>query len=288
MKIKNTKTISNWLIFAPLKFALYTFCALSFVTFLYTFIAKLIYSSAVIIQTPMIILCCITSLFCIAITMRKLLRNEIDRASFIAIHNAQTIIGISLFIITSYLITSNIDVIMSKLTATGNQPTFSFIINVTIYTILSFYIFGIFIANLSAKIRRIRDLKIPTWKTILSMPFGFSALWIPGYILNQPQENNSYTIEIPHWYKRINDYIKSHTSRTTIAFVITSLVSTFLFGTSTVLLTYMLALIFGIWTLQIGKERFIKNIGGAYSTTAVIINMILLSLLIYSAHTSLQ
>ena len=46
------------------------------------------------------------------------------------------------------------------------------------------------------------------------------------------------------------------------------------------LLTFSLALIFGIWALQSGTKPFIKNIAGKYANAAVIFNAILVILFI--------
>ncbi len=274
--MKTTK-ISTWLLWSPLKFALGTLVALSVVSFLYTILIRAFYSSATIMETPVMILCGVTGLSCIILTIRKLLRAEMNHASFVGVYNAQAFIGLTLYILISYMIISNINQIIFRLNLMGAQLTPKYLVMATFYAIMALYLIGLLVANMAAKIRRIKDFKIPMWKIILSVPFGFSALWIPGYILNQTNKKNTYVIETPQWYQRLNNKIISKPIYTILTFIASCLFSASLFGDSGVLFTACLALIFGIWVLQVGKKRFIENIGKTYTTVAILVNLVLLA-----------
>lgn len=134
-------------------------------------------------------------------------------------------------------------------------------------------------------------MKIPTWKIILSIPFGFTALWVPGYILPDSTKKSNEGIAQSDWQKSITNWIVKGTKNTAIAFIIITLCNLYL-GIKPILLTFIFALICGIWALQIGTKKFLKNIGARYSTLAVAINivtiLIMLTLSIYTTNTPSQ
>ena len=273
----NTK-LSTWLLWAPLKFALITFAAISMMGILYSIIYGAIFPQNPIPQRPILGLSAIALVLSILYMIKKLPHKKMDHNSFVAIHNAQITITSLAFIISSYLIIYSIDKIMFKLMLMNTQSTLTFVLTTALITIFLLYIFGLLIANIFAKFCRIQVFNISTWKIFMCMPFTFSALWIPGYIL-QSQKKESASINInTKWYKRINEIILSHPAYTISAFIIVTLLSGFLFGLNAILLTFILSLIFGIWALQIGTKKFIKNLNGKYTTIAIIINIILITI----------
>ena len=107
------------------------------------------------------------------------------------------------------------------------------------------------------------------------MPFGFSALWTPGYILNTNDKTNSISVK-SNWYKKITDKIITHQPVLIAVFSVITMLSGFIYGLNSTLLTFTLALIFGIWTLNTGTKKFLNNIGGKYANWATIINIVLI------------
>jgi hypothetical protein len=137
---------------------------------------------------------------------------------------------------------------------------------------------GLYITNLYAKILRIQQFQIPLWKIILSIPFGFSALWIPGYLLSTKPEKN-ISLPIKHkWYSKLIKWTISDNINTISMFVFITALSGFFIGFEPMLLTFTLTLIFGIWTLKIGSKKFEYKIKNKYSTVAVIINIIFITI----------
>jgi hypothetical protein len=117
---------------------------------------------------------------------------------------------------------------------------------------------------------------IPTWKIILSIPFGFSALWVPGYLLNTKQIKNPSQKINSKWYNRVINWTTSNQLNTISMFVFITIISSFFAGLNAMLLTFIFALIFGIWVLQIGAKTFEKNIAKKYSSVAIITNIALI------------
>ena len=118
---------------------------------------------------------------------------------------------------------------------------------------------------------------IPTWKIILSVPFGFSALWTPGYILEANTTKTPGQQISCSWYTRLQNWILSNQTNINISYIVVIFISSLFFGSYSALLTFCLAIIFGIWAIQVGAKKFIKNIGGTYATTAIIINIALIT-----------
>lgn len=279
MSQTNTSKLSTWTIWAPLRFAITAFISLSLIGLLYTFIASKIYAPAPIPTQPLLWLCTITFIGCTIALFYKLPRTNIDRTSFIAVHNLQMLITSIFFILLTYILLNNANEIIFKLILLETKSQLSFILAISIFAIIMLYTFGILFSNIFAKFRRIQALYIPTWKIICSMPFGFSALWTPGYILNTKDKANSIDIK-SNWYKKLTNKITERQSSVIAVFSIITMLSGFIYGLNSILLTFTLALTFGIWALNIGTKNFTNNIGGKYANWAVIINIILIIIFI--------
>ena len=277
--MKKTPTITTWLLGAPLKFATLSFITMFVISFLYTWISNLVGIDKYISTTPILSLITIGIIGCIFYTIKKVPKITMDQESFIAIHNAQTLLSFILFILSGYLLLANQQYLIHGIN-TGTIITPGALMILTIlFSIFLLYTLGLTLINLYVKFKRIQELKIPTWKIICSIPFGFSALWLPGYLT---QTNKSRTPGQPiksKWYSRINTWILSNPTNTIATFVFITIISGFYVGFSTTLLTFSMALIYGIWTLKIGAKKFSDRIPGAYSTTAVIINITLIIVL---------
>lgn len=276
MTEKNTNKFSTWTLWSPLKFAVLSFCVLISTAFFYSLIAGTIYNPSNIPQTPLWILLTIGFICSIAFQFKTLPRDKMDRASFIAIHNTQTIILSGLFLISAYLITRYAQQIMFSLMIMETRISATFLIALGASLLFYLYLIGLLIANICAKVRRIREFDIPTWKIVCSMPFGFSALWTPGYILDANASKSQTYAPKSELLNRINNRIISTTTSTIATFIAITLLSGFFFGFNSVLLTFSLTLIFGIWAIQVGTKKFIKNMPEKYSTSVVIFNIALL------------
>lgn len=273
----NTSKLSTWLFWAPLRFATTAFVATILTGILYIIITGALFQSNHIPQRPIALISLIMILACIYLLERKLPQNKMDQTSFVLVHNAQTILASVLFIISSYTIIHNINRILFYLMTLETRSTLLFILTIMLGTIFLMYISGILITNFFAKFRRIQNFNIPTWKIIFSLPFGFSALWVPGYMLNNTTNNKTGISTKINWYKRLNDIIVSSPANLITSFIPTTILSGFLFGLNGILITFTLSTIFGIWVSKVGQKEFIKNIAGKYTTTSIIINIVLLA-----------
>lgn len=280
MKQHNKTKFSTWILWSPLKFAAISFSIMITTAFLYTLLMGAFYNPATISQTPLITLLLIGFVGAIAIQIKTLPHGKMDRTSFIAIHNTQTIILSTLYIISSYLLVRYAQQIIFYLLIMETQLSATLLITLTASLIFSLYLLGLSFANIYAKFRRARELEIPTWKIIFSMPFGFSAMWAPGYLLDSGTTKNPTYAPKSKYLNQVNNWIISRPAHTISTFIAITTLSGFFLGFNAVLLTFSLALIFGIWALQRGTKNFAKKMPGKYANYVVILNLILLTLFI--------
>ena len=277
--MKKTPSITTWLLWTPLKFAFLSFISIFTISFLYTWISEQIVFDKYTNTAPILTLITISIICCIYYVIKKIPKITMDQKSFVAIHNAQTILSFLLFTLSGYLLFTNQQYLIYSITTGTTSGPGAILTLMTLFSIFLLYTLGLTLINVYVKIRRIQELKIPTWKIICSIPFGFSALWLPGYLT---QTNKSHTPgqQIKSkWYNRINTWITSNPANTIATFIFITALSGFYIGFSTTLLTFSMALIYGIWTLKIGAKKISDRIPGTYSTTAVIINITLIIVL---------
>lgn len=277
--MKKTPSITTWLLWTPLKFAFLSFISIFTISFLYTWISEQIVFDKYTNTAPILTLITISIICCIYYVIKKIPKITMDQKSFVAIHNAQTILSFLLFTMSGYLLFTNQQYLIYSITTGTTSEPGTILTLMTLFSIFLLYTLGLTLINLYVKFKRIQELKIPTWKIICSIPFGFFALWLPGYLT---QTNKSHTPgqQIKSkWYNRINTWITSNRANTIATFIFITALSGFYIGFSTTLLTFSMALIYGIWTLKIGAKKISDRIPGAYSTTAVIINITLIIVL---------
>ncbi len=278
MKSNTTQRLSTWTFWSPLKFALISFG----VMIASAFIFSLIFNPTQISRTSVLTITTLSLIFGAFVQIRTLPNTNLNQSSFITIHNSQTLILTSAFLLSSFIVVKYAQQILFNLLMLETRISSDFLL--VLITGLIFYLFliGLFIANTYAKFRKIRAFNIPTWKIILCIPFGFSALWTPGYILNTPTQNAPTITPKSSVYKKVHDWLLARPTNTIASYIFITLVSGFFFGFGTTLLTFSIALIFGLWVIQSGKKKFIKNIDKKYSTAAMIFNLtILISTILY-------
>ena len=144
------------------------------------------------------------------------------------------------------------------------------------------YMLGVEIFNIYAKIRCMQNFNIPSWKILLSIPFGFSALWVPGYLVNTKKAKKPSQEIHAKWYAKLINWTVKNRLNTISMFVFITILTSFFAGLSAILLTFSFALMFGIWNLQVGAQQFEKNMAKKYSSVAVIINIALIILFIFT------
>ena len=268
-----THTLKSWIFSKPLFFALISFICITTISLAGLAIFPESDTAIQIITDTVLI----AILLCFYPIFRKTNIKKLDRYSFVAITNLQSIIfGIFSIMMTIVLYNSaNIQTwIISQLQSGTNITTLA-IISATVF-ILSLYIFATMVINLVIKFARIKSMNIPTWKIFLSIPFGFTMLWIPGYFLPENNERNKLISIKSNRYEKFNKWIISTPINVAIAFVIFRLLNLGFSGPASLLLTLSFALIFALWKKQIGTKQFENNIGKHYATSAVIINIAIL------------
>ena len=184
------------------------------------------------------------------------------------------------FSISAYFIFKYAQQILLHLVILESKTSIGLLLIGLTATIFCLYLIGLLLCGVYAKYLRARELGIPAWKVICSMPLGFAAMWIPGYVFKEDNSKKSSIQINSKWYNRLLDWIVASKTNAIASFVIITLATIFFLGLNSALLTFISALIFGIWSLQIGTQKFLKNMGKTYSNIIVTINIILVALLI--------
>ena len=262
--MKKTPTLFTWLFSAPFKFSLMAFAA----SILTIFIYSAIISKNTVSNIPLFLLISLATIICIYFMVRKLPRIKMDQPSFIAIHNAQTILLFCMFAASTFLLTHYQH---SLLILSTTNPT-AFLCVVTCIALYLLFLMCTSIINFYVKICRIQQFNIPAWKILLSWPFGFGMLWTPGYLLKTKTPKKPSQEIQSNIYSKITNWTLASSTNTIAMFVFTILVSSFFVGMAPMLLTFSMALIFGLWVKSTGTKKFEKQMPKTYSTFAIIVN----------------
>ncbi len=267
-------TLRTWLLTKPLKYAIAIMCLFILVSFIYG-----IFSPNMFAPASQIALGGVATLVCGLATLYfayRLPRIRVDRPSFVALHNAQNFIISVTFLLTAIFVLTSYNQALLYLMYLDAKSHLLVTLIIIAIALLYLYITGLFICNVYLKFMRAREMKIPTWKIIFSIPFGFSLIWIPGYLLDAPTPRKPGQPIHASWYKRLNNWVLSCPLNTVITFTTITVMSGFFFGFNAVLITSIAALILGAWLMASNQKTLRSNIGGLYSTVAVILNIIML------------
>lgn len=269
LKNKNS-SFKSWLLTRPALFAIISFAAMTIGSFLSSLITG---GQSVTITSTVTI---ITFLCSVVWFVRTLPAGNLDRRSFVAINNAQTIITSVVFVASMLYIMTNAQKLMARLFWMETHSTTSFVILLTVLALFYMYLCGIYIANLYAKYRRVRAMGVSMWKTLATAPFGFCMLWIPGYLMEDKSETSGKKDTQRGWYMRLTDWIIASPTRSATTLVILIMLSGFTFGYIAILVPLALAIVFAVWSAIIGTEKVRNQFSGIYSTTAIIINVVMI------------
>lgn len=274
MSGNKSQCLMSWILWRPLKFAL-TLLGLGIVVMIPYEIVSATIGGATALAT-LGILSIAAIVFATYLLFHRLPHDNLDRYSFVALENAQAYV-LALAVFVAMLAIMQAQSFLISLAMMGTAGNVIFVLLAAVMFVAYAYLVGLSLANVYAKFRRGRAMNIPTWKIICSIPFGFNLIWIPGYIL--PDEKAPKTPVIPiHalWYKNLTNWIVSRPSRIILAFAILTLFTGFMFGIQTIFWTCAATLLFAMWASAVGAKRFCKNIGGAYATVAVVLNIIMI------------
>jgi len=202
--------------------------------------------------------------------VRTMPAGNLNRRQFVAINNAQTIITSVAFIASTLIIAYNAQKLMLRLLWMESNSSASFMIVIVLLALFYLYLSGVFIGNLYAKYRRVRTMGVGVWKTLATAPFGFCMLWIPGYLMDDDKKDS---VPVGGWYDRLTRWTMARPVRSAAVLVLLVVMSGFTFGFPAIILTLTLGALFAAWSAIVGPDTLRKNIGGAYATTAIIINI---------------
>ncbi|MBO5705004.1 MAG: hypothetical protein J6R99_03220 [Alphaproteobacteria bacterium] len=273
-KTTTQPSLSLWTFWAPVKFALVMFIISSVMIFGYSFLSNLI--SAPASNTSMFAIIAISFLLSTFLIARKLPTIKIDRPSFIAINTLQSVLLSILFSVSTVLVMTKYQSIMFKLMVLDTKASGALLAVFVLTIIFFFFLGGISLLNAYIKIRRMQEFNIPTWKIICSIPFGFSALWIPGYFLDTKSSKQVGQPIKSKTYSKFVNWVLLNKTNTIATFAFTTLVLALFGGFNSMLLTFTFALLFGIWIMRVGTKKFEKQIPAKYASAAVIINIVLI------------
>ena len=273
-------TLTTWLLKLPLKFAILSFISILLISFLYPFIVGLLSGSQQISTGTMFAIIIVGILTGTYFSVKKAPRIKMDSMSFITIHTAQTLFMFLLFCLSTYLLISSHQNLLFNMMIMESKFSGTTPILILLLAISFLYMLGVEIFNIYAKIRCMQNFNIPSWKILLSIPFGFSALWVPGYLINTKKAKKPSQEIHAKWYAKLINWTVKNRLNTISMFVFITILTSFFAGLSAILLTFSFALMFGIWNLQVGAQQFEKNMAKKYSSVAVIINIALIILFI--------
>ncbi len=278
MANKKRNRLASWMITRPALFAVISFITMTAAS---AVVGMLGSQTASILGVGLII---IAFLGAAAWLIRTLPHENLDRRSFVAINNAQTVVTSISFIVSTLFIISNARAIMIHLLYLESHSSAMFLTLIISLALGYLYLCGIFIGNLYAKYRRVRAMGVSMWKILATAPFGFSMLWIPGYLMNETSAKSPALEMSRGWYSRLTDRITSSPMTATIVLATLIIISGFTFGFAAILLTFGMGIIFAAWSAITGPDTLRKNIGGTYATVAIILNIVMwVSVLTYSA-----
>lgn len=272
--MNTNQNLSTWTLWQPLKFSCLFFGLTCILMFLYSIFCAVF--GTLLSPIMLTIITSFSFIFCLYKLIKKLPKHNMDRTSFIMIHNAQTILYFTGTILSAFVFFEYASQNINNILFAQSNISIISLIFLTIFSIFLLTLIGLRISNIYAKFRRIRSFKIPTYKIFLTMPFGFSALWIPGYILAPTNQEKTNTKTQLKWYKKFTKWATSTLSNCIISFILISICLDLFFNFNSTLLLTTFALVFGIWALQIGAQKFTEKITGAYTNFAIIANIVLL------------
>jgi hypothetical protein len=185
-----------------------------------------------------------------------------------------------MFIVSFMLLLLNMQSILLYMMWLQNTSMLLFFAAAIFAAIIYMYFLGILIANIYATYRRAIGMNIPKWKALLSLPFGLSLLWFPGYFLNDEKSKPAIAIK-SKWYSGFTNWVVAKPLNATLVFAVTVLLTTLFFDIYSAFILILCAIFFGVWVLVLGAGQLRKNVGGVYASVAAVINIALIVSMIF-------
>ncbi len=293
--MKNESTnikLSTWLFFKPLKFALWMLLAVA-IAWLPVVFPSL--DEPFFMNNAMLFAMLAIFIFGVYRLIKSLPLYNISQKDFVAIVNGYRITAVLTvlfllisgafmnFLVPSDVFVPNIAPELLKKSLAGRLLVSRFVFDMlTILRItISMYVLGIIISNICVKYKRARVMGFSPWKIILSMPFTFIMIWMPGYLTNETNHTSNLQIQ-SKWYTKFNNWTLKTQSNTYFMFIFLIIFSNILFTNdlATFLFPLSLLLIYAIWK-QSKQHEFKKQMHKSYAFIAIATNLIMLALTIY-------
>lgn len=264
---KPVNKISTWVLWAPMKFAIISMMAMMACIAIYTSINP----NASQYEIPIVMICAL--LMIIIFHIWRLPADDISRRQFVALNTAQMFITNMLFIIMTIGILQYVGALEANMiTLPQKNP----LVTVAITTVGLMYLYqlGVSVGNLYAKYRRVRTMGVNAWKIICTIPFGFSMLWIAGYML--PDAKPTKTKSTGR-YARIINAICNNNIYAYTAIVLLIMTSGLFTGINVMATALTMCVIFAMWLRTRGTTITRADIPYNYSTTAIVINIVMIA-----------
>ncbi|MFQ6703877.1 MAG: hypothetical protein ACLRFP_02220 [Alphaproteobacteria bacterium] len=277
----NTNTLKHWLVKTPIFFAITSFLFAIVVAILCGLILKDANPTMPIVGIAITI----TTLLSAILAIRRLGIHKMDRTGLTMIFNTEMLIlAIASFV--SFITLMKFipfQIWLYNLMQSTGGIIFAIIL-ATCIVLASLYVFGLTIVGLWAKFLRARTMNIPLWKIICSIPFGFDMIWIPGYFLPNKTDKKPILNTNTNWILKLTNWTMTRPANAGLIFTSLIILTGLFSGISGTLLTLSMLMLFGIWAIQIGAKKFEKTIGNTYATTAVVINILIITYMILIAY----
>ncbi len=269
--------LSTWLWRAPVKFALLVVFGPLALGGLYAIIASAFTApeNQPIATWPMMALMFAVVAWAAFSLIKRLPRDDMGQRQFVGIYTAaffvSRVIGILGLMFLGFVYLP----MMISLSMNNMAVLPWLVLVMTVLALVAAYVGGLQIINLYATYMRAINMGVPQWKAILTLPC--SMLWMPGYILTDEKQKRATDIKIgATWYTSFVNWIVASPANAWLMFIVMILGSGMLYGYGWIMLPVFAApiVIFGIWQWIAGSARMRKNIGGAFSTVAIIVNVL--------------
>lgn len=210
--------------------------------------------------------------------IKSLPLKEISQKDFVALTN-----GYRIAIILTFFILFGESTFAHRLLIAPSTPLL-IIIFVLIENFISMFFLGTGLSSLCVKYRRARLMGLSPWKIILTMPFTFIMLWMPGYLLEDKTTKSNIQIN-SNWYSKFNKWTTKNSVNTTFVFLFLILLPNVLLtrNVATLVFPLVLFLTFSLWN-KTSKPDFKTNMNHSYAWLAVIVNIIMVALTAYAIY----
>lgn len=216
-------------------------------------------------------------IWCAYRMIARMPRTPMDRRSFVAITNGAVLVYLALGAMQTIMLGVFVMPVLQMIN-TGVLSTSAAagaLVALLILAFASAWAIGAVISMLFAGYARARQMNVPQWKALLSMPF--SMLLPAGYILADKDAKNPAVEIRPAWYAAMTGRITQNASAAWAAMAAIILLTAVFHGAAPAILIAIPFFVFAGWHICIGPRNTAKNIGGAFATTAVAVNIALVA-----------